>query len=72
MEREYRSRRKKASPVFYSWRALSQGRLGAADFDMAVHEQWSTGKKYLNMTEYHEWKKQQESSKSSPTLAIVE
>jgi transposase-like protein len=36
------------------------------------HEQWSTGKKYLEMTEYHEWKILQESSKGSPTLAIVE
>jgi len=35
-------------------------------------EQWSTGRKYLEMTEYHEWKIQQESFKSSPTLAIVE
>ncbi|OOH74406.1 hypothetical protein BOX24_02125 [Leptospirillum ferriphilum] len=37
----------------------------------AFHEQWSTGKKYLDMTEYHEWKKQ-ESFKTSPPLAIVE
>ena len=35
------------------------------------HEQWSTGKKYLDMTEYHEWKKQ-ESFKTSSPLAIVE
>ena len=35
------------------------------------HEQWSTGKKYLDMTEYHEWKKEQELSKTL-TLAIVD
>ena len=35
------------------------------------HEQWSTGKKYLDMTEYHEWEKQ-ESLKSSSSLAIVD
>jgi len=35
------------------------------------HEQ-STEKKSLEMTKYHEWKIQQESSKSSPTLGILE
>ena len=32
------------------------------------HEQWSTGKKYLDMTEYLEWKKQKDSFRSSATL----
>jgi hypothetical protein len=36
------------------------------------HEQWSTGKKYLDMTEYHEQKKQQESLKVSSVLSVLE
>ena len=30
---------------------------------MEMHEKWSSGKRYLDMTEYHEWKKQQQQAK---------
>jgi len=35
------------------------------------HEQWSTGKKYFDMTEYREWKKQ-EPLKTPSLLSVVE
>jgi transposase-like protein len=31
------------------------------------HEEWSTGRKYLDMTEYHEWKEQANEFESPPT-----
>lgn len=36
------------------------------------HEQWSTGKKYLDMTEYLEWKKQPDSFKVPSVLSVLE
>jgi putative transposase len=30
---------------------------------MEMDEKWSSGKRYLDMTEYHEWKKQQQQAK---------
>ena len=33
---------------------------------------WSTGKRYLDMAEYWEWKKQQEPLKTPSLLSVVE
>jgi len=30
---------------------------------MEMDEKWSSGKRYLDMTEYHEWKQQQQQAK---------
>jgi hypothetical protein len=32
---------------------------------MEMDEKWSSGKRYLDMTEYHEWKKTTATSKKS-------
>jgi putative transposase len=33
---------------------------------MEMDEKWSSGKRYLDMTEYHEWKKQQQQGTCYP------
>ena len=36
------------------------------------HETWSTGKKYLEMTEYHEWRKQTPFSRNLSRFSVME